>query len=137
MCTARFARGSRLVMTLICGTVPQPDPLNLLEPRLVEYHATVIIPFDEGVVFIGLLNCAKVAGRLSEVAQPPTPISGIELLASGGGRGERWPFGTIGVGGCAGVRQRRLRGLRKFDYPFVGNMSHNNIRPDWSARSGP
>ena len=114
----------------------QRDPLNLLEPRLVEYHATVVIPFDEGVVFIGLLNCAKVAGPLSEVAQPLDAISGIELLASGGGRGERRPFGTIGVGGCAGVRQRRLRGLRKFDHSFIRNMSHKNIRPVL-ARSGP
>src|ERR1017187_1087360 len=80
----------------------QRDPLNLLEPRLVEYHATVVIPFDEGVVFIGLLNCAKVAGPLSEVAQPLDAISGIELLASGGG-GRR----------AAAVWHDRSRGLRR------------------------
>jgi hypothetical protein len=51
--------------------------LNLLEPRLVESHAPVIIPFDDRVLFIGSLNRAKFPGRLSEVAQTLDAISGV------------------------------------------------------------
>jgi hypothetical protein len=51
--------------------------LNLLEPRLVESHAPVIIPFDDRVLFIRSLNRAKFPGRLSEVAQTLDTISGV------------------------------------------------------------
>jgi hypothetical protein len=50
--------------------------LNLLERRLVESHTTVIIPFDDGVIFVGALNCAEFAGRFAEVAQTLNAISG-------------------------------------------------------------
>jgi len=45
--------------------------LNLLERRLVDSHTTVIIPFDDRVIFVRLLNCAEFSRRLSEVAQNP------------------------------------------------------------------
>ena len=45
--------------------------LNLLERRLVDPHTTVIIPLDDRVIFVGLLNCAEFSSRLSEVAQSP------------------------------------------------------------------
>jgi hypothetical protein len=51
--------------------------LNLLEPRLVESHTTVIIPLDDRVIFVSLLNCAECSSRLSEVAQTLDAISGI------------------------------------------------------------
>ena len=46
---------------------PWPGDLNLLEPRLVESHTTVIIPFDDRVIFVNLLNCAEFSSRLSDL----------------------------------------------------------------------
>ena len=59
--------------------------LNLLERRLVESHATVIIPFDDRVLFVRLLNCAEFPRRLSEVTQTLDAISGIQFLVGGEG----------------------------------------------------
>ena len=42
--------------------------LNFLEPRLAESHTTIIIPFDDCVIFVRLLHCAKISSRHSEVA---------------------------------------------------------------------
>src|SRR5512141_774451 len=64
------------------------DGLDLLERRLVDPHTTVIIPLDDRVIFVSLLNCAEFSSRLSEVAQTLDAISGNQLLASGGGLGE-------------------------------------------------
>jgi hypothetical protein len=72
--------------------------LNLLEPRLVESHTTVIIPLDDRVIFVSLLNCAEFSSRLSEVAQTLDAISGIQFLAGGRGLDEAWLLGTVGVG---------------------------------------
>jgi hypothetical protein len=57
--------------------------LNLLERRLVDSHSTIIIPFDDRVIFVRSFNCAELSGRLSEVAQTLDAISGIQFLASG------------------------------------------------------
>jgi hypothetical protein len=62
---------------------------------LVESHTTVIIPFNDSVVFVSLLNCAEFSSRLSEVAQTLDAISGIQFLAGGGGLGEGRFLGTI------------------------------------------
>src|ERR1700685_4836450 len=77
--------------------------LNLLERRLVESHAPVIIPFDDRVLFVRSLNCSELPRRLSEVAQTLDPISGIQFLVSGRGLRERWLLGTVCVRRCAGV----------------------------------
>jgi hypothetical protein len=69
--------------------------LNLLEPWLVEPHATAIIPFDDRLNFIRLLNCAEFSSRLSEVAQTLDAISGIQFLVGGRGPGEAWLPGTV------------------------------------------
>jgi hypothetical protein len=61
----------------------------------MESHATVIIPLDDRVLFVSLLNCAEFSGRLPEVAQTLDAISGSQLLAGGGGFGERWSLGTV------------------------------------------
>jgi len=82
---------------------PWPGDLNLLEPRLVESHTTVIIPFDDRVIFVNLLNCAEFSSRLSEVAQTLDAISGIQFLVSGRGFGERWLPGTVRVRGRSQV----------------------------------
>jgi hypothetical protein len=69
--------------------------LNLLERRLVKSHPTVIVPFDDRVIFVSLLNCAEFSSRLSEVAQTFDAISGIQFLAGSRGFDERWPLGTV------------------------------------------
>jgi hypothetical protein len=53
----------------------------------VDSHTTVIIPFDQRVIFVSLLNCAEFSSRLSEVAQALDTISGIEFLIGGRGLG--------------------------------------------------
>ena len=69
--------------------------LNLLERRLAESRATVVIPFDDRVLLVGSLNCTEFSSRLSEVAQTFDSISGSQLLAGGRGLGERRPLGTV------------------------------------------
>jgi hypothetical protein len=84
------------VLNLRLGRSAQPCcGLNLLEPRLVEPHTTVVIPFDDRVIFVSLLNCAEFSSRLSEVAQSLDTIAGIQFLVGGRGLGERWPLGTV------------------------------------------
>ena len=74
---------------------PSPMRLNLLERRLVESHATVVIPLNDRVLFVSSLNCAEFSIRLSEVAQTLDAISGHQLLTGGGGLGERWSLGAV------------------------------------------
>jgi hypothetical protein len=69
----------------------------------VDPYTTVIIPLDDRVIFVGLLNCAEFSIRLSEVAQTLDAISGSQLLAGGGGLGERWSLGAVGVRDRTGV----------------------------------
>ncbi len=45
-------------------------------------YTTVVIPFDESVIFINLPNRAKFSGRHSEIAQTLDTISGNQILAS-------------------------------------------------------
>src|ERR1700687_454613 len=73
--------------------------LNFLEPRLAESHTTVIIPFDDGVIFVRLLHSAEFSSRLSEVAQTFDAISGGQFLVGGSGLGKRWLPGTLRVRG--------------------------------------
>ena len=54
--------------------------LHLLEPWLVESHTTVIIPLDDHVIFVRLLNRTQFSGRLSEVTQTLDAISGMQFL---------------------------------------------------------
>jgi hypothetical protein len=62
---------------------------------LVESRTTVIIPFDDRIIFVSLLNCAELSSRPSEVAQTLDAISGIQFLVGGRGLGERWLPGTV------------------------------------------
>src|SRR5258708_7249596 len=73
--------------------------LNLLERRLVDPHATVEVPLDDRVLFVSSLHGAEFPIRLSEVAQTLYAISGTQFLAGGGGLGERWSLGPVGVQG--------------------------------------
>ena len=61
----------------------------------MESHTTVIVPFDDCVIVVRLLNCAQFPSRHSEVAQTLDAISGIQFLVGGRGIGERWLPGTI------------------------------------------
>jgi hypothetical protein len=70
---------------------------------LAESHTTVIIPFDDRVIFVSLLHCAELPSRPSEVAQTLDAISGIQFLVGGKGFGEVWLLGTVRVRGRSGV----------------------------------
>jgi len=74
---------------------PSPMRLNLLERRLVDPHTSVIIPLDDRVIFVGLLNCAEFSSRLSEVAQTLDAISRTQFLVGGRRLGERWSLGAV------------------------------------------
>jgi hypothetical protein len=62
---------------------------------LVNSHTPVIIPLDDRVIFVGLLNRAEFSTRRSEVAQTLDTISGIQSLIGGTGLDERWLLGTV------------------------------------------
>jgi hypothetical protein len=68
---------------------------DLLEPRLVQSHTTVVIPLYERVVFVRLLNCSEFSSRLSEISQTLDAITGIQFQVGSSGLDERWPLGSI------------------------------------------
>jgi hypothetical protein len=70
---------------------------------LVESHTTGIIPFDNRVIFVSLLNCVEFPSRLSEVAQALDAISALQVLVVCRWLGEAGLLGTVRIGGCAGV----------------------------------
>ncbi len=82
---------------------PDPGKLNFFEPRLVQSHPTVTIPFDDRVLLVSLLNCAELASRFSEIAQPLNAISGIQFRMVAGGFDERRLLGTVRVMRSTGV----------------------------------
>jgi hypothetical protein len=92
----------------------------------VHPHATVIIPLDDRIIVVGLLNCAEFSCWFSKVAQTFDAISGIQLLAGGSGLGERRPFGSVRIRRCPGVRERRLGSLTQFGW-LVGYGYHISI----------
>jgi hypothetical protein len=69
--------------------------LNLLKPWLMEPGATVIIPFDDRVIFVRLLHSAYFSRRLAEVPQTLDAISWLQFLAGDRGIDERWSPGTV------------------------------------------
>ena len=52
-------------------------PADLLEPRLVQSHSTVIIPLYKRIVAIRLLNCSEFSSWLSKISQALDAITGI------------------------------------------------------------
>jgi hypothetical protein len=70
---------------------------------LVKSDTTGVIPFDDCVLFVSLLNCAEFPSRLSEVAHTLDAISGIQFLFGGTGLSEAWLLGTVRVSGGSGV----------------------------------
>jgi hypothetical protein len=71
--------------------------LNLLKPWLMEPGATVIIPFDDRVIFVRLFHCAYFSRRLAEVPQTLDAISWLQFLARDRGIDERRSPGTVCV----------------------------------------
>jgi hypothetical protein len=71
--------------------------LKLLEPRLVESHSPIVIPFDDRVIVIRLLNRAQFSRRPSEVAQTLDAIAGTKFLIGGRRFDERWFPGAVCV----------------------------------------
>ena len=69
--------------------------LHFFERRLVNSYTTVVIPFDDRVIFVNLPNCAEFSRRYSEVAQSLDAISGTQFLASAGRFDQRWLLGTV------------------------------------------
>ncbi|MGB9198115.1 MAG: hypothetical protein WCB53_14425 [Terriglobales bacterium] len=69
--------------------------LQLLERRLVDCYTTVVIPFDESVIFVHLPNCAKFSSRHSKIAQAFDAISRAQLSASAGRVDKRWLLGAV------------------------------------------
>ena len=61
----------------------------------MQSHTTVIIPFDDRVIFVSLFNRAEFSSGLSEVAQSLHAISGIQFLVGGRGLGKAWLLGTV------------------------------------------
>jgi hypothetical protein len=100
---------------------------DFLEPRLVQSHATVVVPLDDRVRFVRLFNGAQLSGRLSEVAQTFDAISGIQFLPSGGRLGERWTFGRVGVSSRPAMRQGRLRRIAQLWDRFLDMSSVHSI----------
>jgi hypothetical protein len=74
---------------------PGPNRLDPLERRLVDPHAAVIIPLDDRIIFVSLLNCAEFSSRLSEVAQTLDAISRTQFLVGGRRLVERWSLGAV------------------------------------------
>jgi len=62
---------------------------------LVKSHTPVIIPFDERVIFVCLLNRAEFSSRLPEISQILDPISGTQFLVGGRRFGKRRLLGTV------------------------------------------
>jgi hypothetical protein len=87
---------------------------DFLEPRLVQSHTTVIIPFDDRVIFVRPLDCAQFPSRLSEISQTLDPISGTQFLVGSKRVCKRRLHGTVCIRRCAGVRQRRLGSFTQF-----------------------
>ncbi len=69
--------------------------LKLLERRLVKSRATVVIPFDERVIFIHLPNCAEFSRRYSEVAQTFDAVSWTQILVSSERVDKCWLLCTV------------------------------------------
>ena len=72
-----------LLEILACGYI--------FERQLAKSRTTVIIPFDDRVVFVRLLNCADFPCWLSEVTQTFDAISGFQFLICGSGFREGRP----------------------------------------------
>ena len=70
---------------------------ELLEPRLPDSYATVVIPLDHCIVFVRSLNSTDLPRWPSEVAQTLDPIPRGQFVSGGGRRDERWSLGTVYV----------------------------------------
>jgi hypothetical protein len=91
----------------------------------VDPHTTVIIPLDDRVLFVSLLNCAEFSIRLSEVAQTLDATSGNQLLAGRGGSESGGLLARSESGIAPGCERGGWGALRSFGCRLIGNMSHS------------
>jgi hypothetical protein len=63
----------------------------------MESLTSVVIPFDDGVFFVGSLYCTDFSIGFSEIAQTLDTISGGQLLAGRRGLGEWRSLGAVAV----------------------------------------
>jgi hypothetical protein len=70
---------------------------------LVDPLTPVTVPFDDCVVFVGLLDCAEFSSRLSKVPQTFYTISRIHFFAGSRGFHEGWFLGAIRVSDRPGM----------------------------------
>jgi hypothetical protein len=70
---------------------------DLLQPRLVQSHSTVVIPLYKRVVVVRLLNCSEFSSGLSEISQTLDAITGIQFRVGSRGLDERWLLGSVCV----------------------------------------
>ena len=68
---------------------------DLLEPRLVQSHSTIVVPLDKRVIFVRSHNRSESSCRLSEVAQTHDAISGIQFGVGSRGLVERRTLSPI------------------------------------------
>jgi len=101
--------------------------LNLLERRLVESHTTVIIPFDDRVIFVSLLNCAELSSR-----QPSTRSPGFSSwsVAEGSASGGLLARSESGV--APGYSKGGWGALRSLGLLLVGDTGHIPLVPSLS-----
>src|ERR1700728_4305379 len=117
-----------------CAFLNEPmlvNSLNFLKPWLVESPAPVIIPLDDGVLFVRLFNCTHFPGRYSEVAQTLDPISGTQFLACGRRLREQRPLGAVRIRSRPTVRQGWLGRLTQRGYWLLDSMGHSVFSSTW------
>ena len=61
----------------------------------MDSDTSVVIPFDERIIFIHLSNRPKFSSRHSKVAQTFDAISRAQISASTGRVDKRWLLGTV------------------------------------------
>jgi hypothetical protein len=58
-------------------------------------RATVVIPFDDRILFVSSFNRAELVRWFSEIAQPLDTITGSQFRVGSRGLSEWWSFRTI------------------------------------------
>ena len=105
----------------ICG-------LGLLEQGLMKSRATIIVPFDNRVIFVRSLNRPEFPSRRPEVAQTLDSISGIQFLVGGRRFGKWWSLGSLRVRNRPWVRKRRLERFTQ-----LGHSAYLSTPDSWGS----
>ena len=90
----------------------------------MDSHTTVIIRFDNCVIFVSLLYWAEFSHRLSEVAQTLDAISGIQFLAGSRGSASDGFLARSESGVAPGYAGRGWEALCGFCFGVFWDMGH-------------